>query len=471
MKPVLALVGRPNVGKSTLFNQLTGSRDALVADFAGLTRDRQYGTARPKEGPEWLVIDTGGLSGEQGGIDALMQEQAWLAVEEADLVAFMVDARAGITAADEEIAQHLRRTGKTVLLVVNKIDGLDESQVRYEYYGLGLGEPELIAAAHNRGLSSVWARLEDYAEDNGFDAKPEPVAEEGIIVGLIGRPNVGKSTLANRILGEERVLAFDEPGTTRDSIFIPFERDGKPYTLIDTAGVRRRGRIKDKIEKFSIVKTLQAIDAANVIVLVLDAHEAITEQDQSLLGFVAERGRALVIAVNKWDGLDADQRERIRQQIDMKLGFADYAEIHFISALHGSNVGHLFKSVDSAFENAMKKLSTNQLTRTLEEAVENHQPPLVNGRRIKLRYAHQGGSNPPVIVIHGKQTARLPGHYQRYLETYFRREYQLSGTPVRIAFRTDDNPYEGRFDKRTPLQRYKEQKAAKRRQSGYSSKR
>lgn len=465
MKPVLALVGRPNVGKSTLFNQLTGSRDALVADFAGLTRDRQYGTARPKQGPEWLVIDTGGLSGEQGGIDALMQEQAWLAVEEADLIAFLVDARSGLTAADEEIAQRLRRTGKSVLLVVNKTDGLDTEQIRYDYYQVALGEPELIAAAHNRGLSSIWARMQAHADAHFTDPQADAAAENGVTVALIGRPNVGKSTLTNRLLGEERVLAFDEPGTTRDSIFIPFERDDKPYTLIDTAGVRRRGRVREAVEKFSIVKTLQAIDAANVVVLVLDAHEAITEQDQSLLGFVAERGRALVIAINKWDGLDGDQRDRIRQQIEMKLGFADYAQMHFISALHGTNVGHLFESVDLAYANAMRKLSTNQLTRTLEEAVETHQPPLVHGRRIRLRYAHQGGSNPPVIVIHGKQTARLPGHYQRYLESYFRREYQLSGTPVRIEFRTDDNPYEGRYDKRTPLQRYKQEKAAKRRQS------
>ncbi|MFA7522314.1 MAG: ribosome biogenesis GTPase Der [Halothiobacillaceae bacterium] len=469
MKPVLALVGRPNVGKSTLFNQLTRSRDALVADYPGLTRDRQYGTAS-FEGRDWLVIDTGGLTGERGGIEALMQEQAWLAVEEADLVALLVDGRAGLTAADEQIATELRRTGKPVLLVVNKIDGVDEAEIQAEFWALGMGEPVYITASHGRGIGDLRERLEAMLPES-FDSAPTEEAEDGqITVALVGRPNVGKSTLTNRFLGESRVLVFDQPGTTRDSIRIPFERDGKSYTLIDTAGVRRKSRVGEAVEKFSIIKTLQAIDAANVVILVLDAHIGITEQDQHLLGFIHDRGRALVIAVNKWDGLESDVRARVSTEIERKLGFINYAEIHRISALHGTGVGHLFESVDQAYAAAMRSLSTNALTRTLEAAVEQHQPPLVHGRRIRLRYAHQGGSNPPVIVIHGKQTKRLPGHYHRYLESYFRKEYDLKGTPIRIEFRTDTNPYEGRIDRRTPLQKIKQKRAEARRQSRHRDK-
>ncbi|HSH83613.1 MAG TPA: ribosome biogenesis GTPase Der [Guyparkeria sp.] len=469
MKPVLALVGRPNVGKSTLFNQLTRSRDALVADYPGLTRDRQYGTAS-FEGRDWLVIDTGGLTGERGGIEALMQEQAWLAVEEADLVALLVDGRAGLTAADEQIATELRRTGKPVLLVVNKIDGVDEAEVQAEFWALGMGEPVYITASHGRGIGDLRERLEAMLPES-LDSAPTEDAEDGrITVALVGRPNVGKSTLTNRFLGESRVLVFDQPGTTRDSIRIPFERDGKSYTLIDTAGVRRKSRVGEAVEKFSIIKTLQAIDAANVVILVLDAHIGITEQDQHLLGYIHDRGRALVIAVNKWDGLESDVRARVSTEIERKLGFINYAEIHRISALHGTGVGHLFESVDQAYAAAMRSLSTNALTRTLEAAVEQHQPPLVHGRRIRLRYAHQGGSNPPVIVIHGKQTKRLPGHYHRYLESYFRKEYDLKGTPIRIEFRTDTNPYEGRIDRRTPLQKIKQKRAEARRQSRHRDK-
>ncbi len=462
MKPVLALVGRPNVGKSTLFNQLTRSRDALVADFAGLTRDRKYGTAR-HDGHEFIVIDTGGLTGERGGIEALMQGQAWAAVEEADGVLFLVDARAGLTAADEEIANQLRRSGKPLMLVVNKIDGVDESVVQAEFSVLGMGMPCFTSAAHSRGIGSLWDRVTSdlLAEQIAAAEQEAETTDQRVHVALIGRPNVGKSTLTNRLLGEERVLAFDQPGTTRDSIFIPFEQNGKPYTLIDTAGVRRRARVSEMIEKFSIVKTLQAIDAANVVILVLDAHEGISEQDQHLLGFIHERGRALVLAVNKWDGLDTYQRDEIRRQIDLRLSFINYAELHFISALHGTGVGHLFESVDAAYAAATRDIGTSALTRSLEAAVFAHQPPLVHGRRIKLRYAHQGGTNPPIIVIHGKQTQRLPGNYSRYLESWFRKEFDLMGTPVRIEFRTDDNPYEGRYDKRTPLQRFKERKQEK----------
>lgn len=458
MKPVIALVGRPNVGKSTMFNQLTRSRAALVADYAGLTRDRQYGSAE-YEGQVFIVIDTGGLTGERGGIEALMQEQAWAAVTEADAVVFLVDARAGMTVADQEIAERLRRTGKLLQLVVNKIDGVDESLVQAEFARLGLGEPVFTTASHGRGISALWqALIDQLAQVKRSDESTEMPEDDSIRVALIGRPNVGKSTLTNRLLGEDRVLAFDQPGTTRDSIYIPFEQNGKRYTLIDTAGVRRRARVNEMIEKFSIVKTLQAIEAAHVVVLVCDAHEGISEQDQHLLGFVHDRGRALVIAINKWDNMTDYARDEVKRQIDLKLTFINYAQMHFISALHGTGVGHVFESVDAAYAAAMRNMSTNALTKSLEAAIFAHQPPLIHGRRIKLRYAHQGGSNPPIIVIHGKQLERLPGSYARYLEGWFRREFALMGTPVRLELRTDDNPYEGKFDNRTPLQRYKEKK-------------
>lgn len=458
MKPVIALVGRPNVGKSTMFNQMTRTRAALVADYAGLTRDRQYGSAE-HEGRDFIVIDTGGLTGERGGIEALMQDQAWAAIEEADCVVFLVDARAGLTVADQEIAEKLRRSSKPIQLVVNKVDGVDESLVQAEFARMGLGEPVFTTASHGRGISTLWDAVLVKLADKLAVMDEEPAYDEKTIrVALIGRPNVGKSTLTNRLLGEERVLAFDQPGTTRDSIYIPFEQNGKSYTLIDTAGVRRRARVNEMIEKFSIVKTLQAIEAANVVILVCDAHEGISEQDQHLLGFIHDRGRALVIAINKWDNMTDYARAEVKRQIDLKLDFINYAEMHFISALHGTGVGHLFESVDKAYLAAMRDISTNVLTRSLEAAVFAHQPPLVHGRRIKLRYAHQGGSNPPIIVIHGKQTDRLPGNYSRYLEGWFRREFQLMGTPIRLEFRTDSNPYEGKYDIRTPLQRFKDKK-------------
>lgn len=458
MKPVIALVGRPNVGKSTMFNQMTRTRAALVADYAGLTRDRQYGSAE-HEGREFIVIDTGGLTGERGGIEALMQDQAWAAIEEADCVVFLVDARAGLTMADQEIAEKLRRTSKIIQLVVNKVDGVDESLVQAEFARMGLGEPVFTTASHGRGISTLWEAvvIKIAAKFPNTPTLPE-YDEKTIRVALIGRPNVGKSTLTNRLLGEDRVLAFDQPGTTRDSIYIPFEQNGKRYTLIDTAGVRRRARVNEMIEKFSIVKTLQAIEAANVVILVCDAHEGVSEQDQHLLGFIHDRGRALVIAINKWDNMTDYARAEVKRQIDLKLDFINYAELHYISALHGTGVGHLFESVDTAYAAAMRDISTNVLTRSLEAAVFAHQPPLVHGRRIKLRYAHQGGSNPPIIVIHGKQTDRLPGNYSRYLEGWFRREFLLMGTPIRLEFKTDSNPFEGKFDNRTPLQRYKEKK-------------
>ena len=414
MKPVIALVGRPNVGKSTLFNKLTKSRDALVADFAGLTRDRKYGDGKLGE-IEYLVIDTGGLNGESEVLDVRMQQQSWQAVDESDVVVFMVDGRAGLTPVDEEIASTLRRSGQTVCLVVNKTDTMDEAQIAAEFYQLGLGEPHCIAAAHSRGLLKMMRAVQDMLPASNVG--PEPDEDQGMRLAVVGRPNVGKSTLINRILGEERVVALDLPGTTRDSIEVPFEKDDHRYTLIDTAGVRRRGKISETVEKFSVIKTLQAIDECNVCVLLLDATERITDQDLNLLGYVIDKGRALIVAVNKWDGLEGEQREQIKTDISRRLDFLSFTNIEFISALHGTGVGNLFKLANRAYESAMIDMATPQLTRMLEYAVEQHQPPLVRGRRIKMRYAHQGGSNPPVIVVHGNQIDRVPADYKRYLST------------------------------------------------------
>jgi len=459
MKPVIALVGRPNVGKSTLFNYLTRSRDALVADMPGLTRDRQYGSGKVGDRP-YIVVDTGGLSGTAEGVDALMARQVQQAVDEANVVLFLVDGRDGLTASDQAIGQWLRQHGKNVILVVNKTDTGEPSVLMAEFFGLGLGEPVGIAASHGRGVPLLMERV--------FSALPEPSEEEEeaaeedrIKVAIVGRPNVGKSTLVNRILGEERVVVFDMPGTTRDSIFIPFERDGQDYTLIDTAGVRRRSRIDEAIEKFSVIKTLQAIEEANVVVMVLDAREGISEQDATLLGFVLDAGRALVLAVNKWDGLSQDQRENVRRELDLKLPFLDFAKLHYISALHGTGVGDLFGSVKRAYASALRKFSTPELTRLLESALVAHQPPLVAGRRIKLRYAHQGGKNPPLIVIHGNQTASVPGSYQRYLSNFFREHLKLEGTPVRIEFKAGENPYADKKNVLTARQMQKRKRLVK----------
>ncbi len=451
MEPVIALVGRPNVGKSTLFNYLTRSRDALVANFPGLTRDRQYGRGKVGERP-YIVVDTGGLGEVTDGVEAGMQEQALKAVGEADAILFLVDAQAGVSAADENLADILRRTGKSVFLVVNKVDGMDRNLATADFHTLGLGQPQPIAAVHGRGverlINEVLAALPEVGE------RVPPVAEEEgrLRVAVIGRPNVGKSTLVNRILGEERVLVYDMPGTTRDSIFIPFERDGVEYTLIDTAGVRRRAKVNLAVEKFSVVKTLQAIEAAHVVVAVVDGSEGITDQDAHLIGHVIEAGRAMVLAVNKWDGLEPSQREHVRRQLDVKLGFLDFARVHFISALHGSGVGLLFDSVRKAYAAAMRDLPTPALNKVLTDAVTAHQPPLVNGRRIKLRYAHQGGQNPPIIVIHGNQVDKVPAAYRRYLTNAFRREFDLAGTPVRIEFKGGENPYEGKRNTLSPRQ-------------------
>ena len=463
MLPVVALVGRPNVGKSTLFNVLTGTRDALVADLPGLTRDRKYGYGRV--GPcSSIVVDTGGLVETPQGIEQPMVEQTRRAIEEADRIVLVVDGRAGITATDRWVVDLVRRTKKPVFVAVNKAEGIDDDLISAEFQSFGLGQPIAISAAHGQGCHALMDIVLA-----GIDA-PEPGAEDDpaeggprrVRVCVIGRPNVGKSTLINRWLGEERLVAFDTPGTTRDTVHVPFERDGNLYDLIDTAGVRRKARVEEAVEKFSVVKTLQAIEEAHVVVAVLDASETVGDQDASLIGFVASRGRAMVIAVNKWDNIEQDQREHIKNQIALRLPFVDYAPVHFISARHGTGVGELLRSVDAAYVSAMKELPTKELTRLLESAMEAHQPPLVRGRRIKLRYAHQGGRNPPLIIIHGNQTEHVPDTYRRYLVNMYRTSYKLVGTPVKVEFRGDDNPFAGKRNELTPRQVRKRRRLVKR---------
>lgn len=440
MNPVIALVGRPNVGKSTLFNRLTRTRDAIVADFPGLTRDRHYGNGQLGEKP-YTVIDTGGISGDEMGIDAAMAEQSLLAIDEADIVLFMVDARAGVMPADEAIANHLRVNQKKTWLVVNKSDGLQEEIATADFWALGLGDPHPIAASHGRNVTTLIEHVLEPFPEVSEETHPDLIAN-GIRIGVVGRPNVGKSTLVNRLLGEERVVVFDEAGTTRDAIEIPFERRGKPYVLIDTAGVRRRKNVSLAAEKFSIIKTLDAIKECNVAIVVLDARTGLVEQDLHLLDYVLTTGRALVLAVNKWDGLEQEARDKMRSDIKRRLGFADYADLHFISALHGTAVGDLYPSIERAFASATARWSTNRLTTLLQDAVSEHQPPLVHGRRIKLRMAHQGGANPPLIVVHGNQTDALPDAYKRFLINTFRKVLKVKGTPIRFEFRSGDNPYD-----------------------------
>ena len=465
MVPVIALVGRPNVGKSTLFNRLTRSRDAIVGDLAGLTRDRQYGDAK-WEGRSYILVDTGGITGDEEGIDEKMAEQSLLAIEEADVVLFLVDARAGLTASDQMIGEHLRKRNKRSYLVVNKIDNIDPDIARAEFAPMGMGEALPIAGAHGRGITQLLeTTLGEYPRDEDHDAFDEDVAEgeeakripgpsekDGIKIAIIGRPNVGKSTLVNRMLGEERVVVYDQPGTTRDSIYIPFERNDEKYTLIDTAGVRKRGKIHEEVEKFSVVKTLQAIKDANVVIFVMDAREGVVDHDLNLLGFAIESGRALVIALNKWDGMEPGERDYVKTELERRLFFVDYADIHFISALHGTGVGNLYKSVQASFKSAITRWPTSRLTQILEDAVQEHQPPMVSGRRIKLRYAHLGGANPPLIVIHGNQVDAVPKSYTRYLENTFRRVLKLVGTPIRIEYKGGDNPYEGKKNTLTDRQ-------------------
>lgn len=457
MLPIIALVGRPNVGKSTFFNRLTRTQDALVGDFPGLTRDRQYGRAVFDEKP-FIVIDTGGIGVEDAQIDTLMSKQSAVALEEASVIFFMVDGRAGLTSTDETIGNHLRKLNKTIYLLVNKIDGLDALLATSEFQRLGFATVFPLSATHGRGvtpllqhfMSSPLAVSEDAVQVSG-PQQPED-AENAIKIAFVGRPNVGKSTLVNRILGEERVVCYDRPGTTRDSIYIPFQRAEKSYILIDTAGIRRRSRVDEKMEKFSIIKSLQAIEDANVCILLMDAQEGPTEQDLNLLSLIIGAGRALVIAVNKWDGLDVAQKEQVRNGLSRRLNFVYFAKPHLISALYGSGVGVLFEAINQAYESATQTMTTPQLTRMLEDIVEKSPPPLINGRRIKLRYAHTGGHNPPVIVIHGNQLESLPLHYQRYLTNAFIAQLKLVGTPLKLVFKTSTNPYKGKRNKLTPRQ-------------------
>ncbi|MBK4716026.1 MULTISPECIES: ribosome biogenesis GTPase Der [Tenebrionibacter/Tenebrionicola group] len=486
MVPVVALVGRPNVGKSTLFNRLTRTRDALVADFPGLTRDRKYGRAEV-EGREFICIDTGGIDGTEEGVETRMAEQSLLAIEEADVVLFMVDARAGLMPADEAIARHLRSREKPTFLVANKTDGLDADQAIADFWQLGMGEIHAIAASHGRGVTSLLEQVllpwmdetsppEEIDEDEAYwkqyaidRGEVEEVEEEEafnpqdlpIKIAIVGRPNVGKSTLTNRILGEDRVVVFDMPGTTRDSIYIPMERDEREYVLIDTAGVRKRGKVTEVVEKFSVIKTLQAIEDANVVLLVIDAREGISDQDLSLLGFILNSGRSLVIVVNKWDGLSQEVKEQVKETLDFRLGFIDFARVHFISALHGSGVGNLFESVLEAYDSSTRRVGTSMLTRIMTMAVDDHQPPLVRGRRVKLKYAHAGGYNPPIVVIHGNQVKDLPDSYKRYLMNYFRKSLNVMGTPIRIQFKEGENPYANKRNTLTPTQMRKRKRLIK----------
>lgn len=458
MIPVIALVGRPNVGKSTLFNRITKTQDALVADFPGLTRDRQYGEAFYENKP-FIVVDTGGIGVDDIAVDNLMSKQSAIALEEADVVLFIVDGRTGLTGIDQNVANNLRKLGKKIHLVVNKTEGLDDDIACSDFQSLGITEVHSISASHGSGISSL---LESILAP--FAPQAEELSQDNnvIKIAFAGRPNVGKSTLINRILGEERVVVYDMPGTTRDSISIPFERDDQHYILIDTAGVRRKSRVGEKIEKFSVIKTLQAIKESNVCLQLLDANEGITDQDMNLLGFIIESGKALVIAINKWDGLDEEHKERVKEELSRRLHFANFAKIRFISALHGSGVGGLFKDINEAYASATQSFSTPRLTRLLQDISTKHTPPCVNGRRIKLRYAHIGGHNPPIIIIHGNQLNSLPDSYKRYLNNEFIKYLGLVGTPLKIEFKGGDNPYAEKKNKLSQRQVNKKKRLMKR---------
>ena len=439
MLPVIAIVGRPNVGKSTLFNTLTKTRDAIVADVPGVTRDRQYGYG--KLGPvQYVCIDTGGLVENPSGMDALMRIQTEHAIKEADRLIFMADARAGLTPQDQFFANELRRSGKPVILAVNKAEGLETGMAGADFHSIGLGEPIAIAATHGMGCEE----LMDIVLAGFPPAPSEDENEDGRIrIAVIGRPNVGKSTLINRLIGDERLITSEVAGTTRDSILVPFQRDGRDFTLIDTAGVRRRAKIEDEIEILSVSKTLQAIAEAHVVTMVVDAQDSIGEQDASVLGLALSRGRALILAVNKWDNIPMEQRDEIRRLLTLKIDFVPFAPLHFVSARHGTGVGDLVASMIRAYEAAMRQMKTPELTRCMEAAMTQHQPPIVRGRRIRLRYAHQGGRNPPRIVVHGSQAAHVPESYKRYLANMFREEFDLFATPVAVEFRSDVNPFVG----------------------------
>jgi GTP-binding protein len=453
--PVIALVGRPNVGKSTLFNAMTRSRDALVADMPGVTRDRHYGVCRTGARP-FVVVDTGGLSGVEEGLDALTAQQVRFAIDEAQVLVFVVDARDGLMPQDRHILDELRRSGKPIIAAVNKTDGLDEQDALAEFAGFGIAITLPLSAAHNRGTDDlIAAALPLLPEDIHEELAPD---DAGIRVAIVGRPNAGKSTLINRLLGEDRLIVSDVAGTTRDPIRVPLERDGKRYTLIDTAGVRRKARVEEGIEKFSVIKTLQSMAAAQVVVVMIDARENLADQDLTLIGHAIDEGRALVIAVNKWDGMDTYQREQCQRALERRLVFVNWAKQVFISALHGSGLRELMRAIVRAHTAATRELGSSDLTRTLERAYEGYQPPLVRGHAPKLRFAHPGGSNPPTIVIHGSRTKHIAPAYRRYLENFFRQRYKLEGTPIRIDFRDGENPYAGKKNVLTEGQQRKRQR-------------
>jgi GTPase len=448
MLPIVAIVGRPNVGKSTLYNVLTRTRDAIVADQPGVTRDRQYGVCRMSRSP-FIVVDTGGLLDEtsQTHIASHIKRQANAAIEEADLVLFILDAKAGLHPLDRDIAKQLRTQNKIVLLVANKVDGQEINDVLSEATRLGFPEVHTISAAHQRGiaplLDTVASKLGFAEIDETLDADDAATADlpKHCRVAFIGRPNVGKSTLVNRLMNEERVLAFDQPGTTRDSIYIPLERGGKQYTLIDTAGIRRKAKVDEALEKFSIIKALQAIEVAHVVVVLLDATAGVTEQDSTVIGHALEAGRSIIIAINKWDGLERSDRSRVEHEMDFRLSFISFAKRVPISALHGSGLGELLKAVDHAYLASIKEFSASELTEALNIAFEKAQPPLIRGHAAKLRYAHQGGRRPPRVVMHGSRLTKLPESYKRYLENFLRERYKLVGTPIRLEFKDGDNPF------------------------------
>jgi GTPase len=451
MLPAVALVGRPNVGKSTLFNRLTATRDALVADYPGLTRDRRYGVGRAAD-RKFIVIDTGGLvSGDSDAMTTLVAEQVGIAIEEADTVVLVVDHKSGLTPQDVAVAERLRRESKPVVIAVNKAEGVPGEIAEAEFHTVGLGTPVGISALHGQGVDALLlAALSSFPA--GEETDPNAETEQGPKVAVIGRPNVGKSTLINRLLGENRLITSPEPGTTRDSIHVPVERDDRKFVLVDTAGVRRRARVSEAVEKYSVVQTLQAIEEAGAVIAVLDARESVTDQDLHVVGLAAERGRALALAINKWDGLANHERRLVEREVERKLDFVPYASQHYISALHGSGIAELIKAALVGHKNAGVELATPRLTRVLEDAMQTNPPPLVRGRQVRLRYAHQGGRYPPVIVVHGTQAQRLPDHYKRYLENAFREALRLKGTPVRIELRTTENPFAGRRNKLTPRQ-------------------